>query len=222
MLNIYVGYDEREAVAYHNFCNSVLVNASSPVSFIPLALNTLKNYKETHYDGSNDFIYSRFLVPHLQKRGWAMFADGDMICQADVKELFNLRDSSKAVMVVKHDYKTKHTTKYLGNTNQDYPRKNWSSVILFNCDHPKNKILTPEFISEHDGKYLHRFSWLDDDDIGELPVEWNYLVMEYPDNPHAKLLHYTIGTPCFADYANCNHSDVWYNHLVKTTAPLKG
>ena len=89
-----------------------------------------------------------------------------MIIQADIKELYELRDETKAVMVVKHDYKTKQSKKYLGNINENYPRKNWSSVILWNCKHPKNKILTPEFVRNQSGKFLHRFSWLDDDDIG--------------------------------------------------------
>jgi lipopolysaccharide biosynthesis glycosyltransferase len=39
--------------------------------------------------------------------GWAIFADGDMVCQADISELWALRDDSKAVQVVKHDYQTK-------------------------------------------------------------------------------------------------------------------
>jgi lipopolysaccharide biosynthesis glycosyltransferase len=223
MLNIFVGYDEREAIAYHNFVNSVIVSSSTPVSLTPLALNTLKGYTESHTDGSNDFIYSRFLVPYISDfKGVALFVDGDMICQSDIKELFDLFDPSKAVQVVKHSYLTKFNTKYLGNKNGDYPCKNWSSVILFNCEHPANKVLTPEFVSSHDGKYLHRFSWLDDDDIGELPDTWNYLVLEYPDNYKAKLLHYTIGTPCFKEYSSGGMADLWYNQLVKTIAPLRG
>ncbi len=170
LVKIIIGFDQREAVAYHAFCQSIIEHASLPVNFIPLAINTLKDYKETHIDKSNDFIYSRFLTPYLnQYQGWAIFADGDMICQADIKELWDLRDESKALLVVKHSYKTKAHQKYLGNINENYPRKNWSSVILWNCKHPKHRILTPEFISNQTGKYLHRFSWLDDSEIGELP-----------------------------------------------------
>jgi hypothetical protein len=113
-------------------------------------------------------------------------------------------------MVVKHDYKTKSHQKYLGNINENYPRKNWSSVILWNCNHPKHKILTPHFIANQTGKYLHRFSWLQDDDIGELPKEWNWLATEYPANTHAKLIHYTLGTPCFKDYRNSEMSELWH------------
>ena len=149
IIRIVVGYDKRESVAYHVFTQSVLEKSSAPISFIPLSLNTLKIYKETHADGSNEFIYSRFLTPFLMNfSGWAIFADGDMVCNSDIAELWALRDENKAVQVVKHNYKTKKTVKYLGNKNEDYPRKNWSSLILWNCGHPDNKILTPEFIQD--------------------------------------------------------------------------
>ena len=210
-IKIVVGFDQRESIAYHTFCQSIIQKASMPISFIPLVINSLKNYKETHSDQSNDFIYSRFLTPYLNNyEGWAIFADGDMICQSDIKELWDLRDPSKALMVVKHDYQTKANIKYLGNKNENYPRKNWSSVILWNCSHPKHKILTPEFIQNQTGKYLHRFSWLNDDEIGEIPIEWNWLAIEYPENHNAKLIHYTLGTPCFKEYEKTDMADIWY------------
>jgi lipopolysaccharide biosynthesis glycosyltransferase len=211
MIRVAIGFDQRESVAYHTFAQSILEKASAPVSFTPLVLSALPGYQETHTDGSNTFIYSRFLTPWLfDYSGWAIFADGDMICLSDIAELWNLRDESKAVHVVKHDYKTKAYDKYLGNKNADYPRKNWSSVILWNCAHPKHKILSPEFVMKQTGAFLHRFSWLEDQDIGELPREWNWLTTEYPDNYSAKLLHYTLGTPCFKDYAQSDMSDVWH------------
>jgi lipopolysaccharide biosynthesis glycosyltransferase len=211
-INIVVGFDQRESVAYHAFTQSVIDKSSLPVMFIPLAINTLQGYKETHSDKSNDFVYSRFLTPYLNDfKGWAIFADGDMICQADIKELWNLKDETKALLVVKHNYQTKAHHKYLGNINQNYPRKNWSSIILWNCAHAKHKILTPAFVANQTGKYLHRFSWLDDNDIGELPLEWNWLAIEYPDNRKAKLIHYTLGTPCFKEYQDTDMSDIWHN-----------
>jgi len=209
-ISLVVGFDQREAVAYHVFCQSIIENASNPINLLPLAENTLQGYKEVHTDGSNKFIYSRFLTPYLMGyKGWAIFADGDMVCQADISELWALRDESKAVMVVKHDYKTKASKKYLGNKNENYPRKNWSSLILWNCAHTENKLLTPEFIQDQPGSYLHRFSWLRDDLIGDLPIEWNWLAIEYPENRNAKLIHYTLGTPCFKDYAEESMSDRW-------------
>jgi lipopolysaccharide biosynthesis glycosyltransferase len=211
VIRIVVGYDQKESVAYHVFTQSVLEKSSAPISFIPLSVNTLKIYKETHADGSNEFIYSRFLTPFLMNfSGWAIFADGDMVCNSDIAELWALRDENKAVQVVKHNYKTKKTVKYLGNKNEDYPRKNWSSLILWNCGHPDNKLLTPEFIQEKPGSFLHRFSWLDDNHIGELPLEWNWLAIEYPDNPNANIVHYTLGTPCFREYSQGSMADYWH------------
>ena len=173
-VKIYVGFDPRESVVYHTFIQSLIEKSTLPIEITPLAVSTLNFYEESHQDKSNDFVYSRFLTPFMSNfEGWSIYVDGDMICQADIKELLTLRDDTKAVQVVKHDYKTKAENKYLDNKNENYPRKNWSSVILWNCSHPKHKILTPEFINKQTGKFLHRFSWLEDEEIGELPMEWN-------------------------------------------------
>lgn len=221
MINAFIGFDSREVIAFHVCTNSLVRHASQPVSIAPLALNTLDEYRETHTDGSNQFIYSRFLVPHLMGfSGWAIFIDGDMLLRADIAELWHLRDESKAALVVKHDYKTKAATKYLGNPNTDYPRKNWSSVILWNCGHPANRCLTPDYVAGRPGAHLHRFAWLAEDLIGELPIEWNWLTDEYPNNYQAKLLHYTLGTPCFADYAAAPMADLWHAELKRTLAGM--
>ena len=208
---VFVGYDYREAIAYHVCVNSIIRTASGPVSIIPVALNLFQDYKETHSDGSNHFIYTRFLVPHLMDyTGWAIFIDGDMILRDDIYKLWALRQADKDVMVVKHDYKTKMTEKYLGNKNEDYPRKNWSSVILWNCASWPNRILNPEFVQKSTGAFLHRFSWLQDDRIGELPAEWNWLPDEYGPNSDARLLHYTLGTPCFREFEHTPMADEWH------------
>lgn len=215
-INVFVGFDQLEAIAYHVFCQSVLEKSTSLINFTPLAYQNL-NFFKNHDDGSNKFIYSRFLTPFLNEySGWAIFADGDMVCNHDITELWNLKDPSKAVQVVKHEYKTKKTVKYLGNKNEDYPRKNWSSLVLWNCEHPANKILTPEFIQDKPGSFLHRFSWLDDSQIGELPIEWNWLAIEYPNNPAAKIIHYTLGTPCFREYSTTSQADIWQQVYKKT------
>ena len=218
MIPIFIGYDPREAVAYHVCSNSIIRHSSQPVAISPLALNILKDYKETHTDGSNHFIYSRFLVPHLTDyNGWAIFMDGDMILRDDISELWNLKDDTKAVMVVKHSYKTRMTTKYLGSKNEDYPCKNWSSVILWNCAHAKNKILTPEFIQSATGAQLHRFTWLDEStEVGELSKEWNWLPDEFGANENAKLLHYTLGTPSFHEFATTPMGDEWHRERIYT------
>jgi lipopolysaccharide biosynthesis glycosyltransferase len=211
-INLVVGFDQKEAIAYHVFCQSAIERSTIPLQIMPLALNLMNNYVEAKNDGSNAFIYSRFLTPSLMDfKGWAIFADGDMVCKADLAELWRIRDLTKAVQVVKHDYKTKAPTKYLGNKNENYPRKNWSSLILWNCEHPKNKVLTPSFIQAQAGSFLHRFSWLNDDEIGELNSEWNWLAIEYDENPDAKLIHYTLGTPCFQEYQASSMSFEWHN-----------
>jgi lipopolysaccharide biosynthesis glycosyltransferase len=213
---IFVGYDPREAVAYHTCANSIIRHASQSVAIVPLALNLFDDYKETHTDGSNHFIYSRFLVPHLMEyTGHAIFIDGDMIVRDDIVELWEQRDVTKDVQVVKHDYRTRMAEKYLGAPNEDYPRKNWSSVILWNCNSFPNRRLTPDFVQQSTGSFLHRFTWLDDERIGELPREWNWLPDEYGPNPDAKLLHYTLGTPCFHEFATTPMADEWHReHLL--------
>lgn len=210
-ISLYVGFDQREAVAYHVFCQSVIERATAPLRFTPLSQAGLRGYVERHTDGSNAFIYTRFLVPHLMGfDGWAIFADGDMVCRADMAELWALRDPTKAVQVVQHEYRTKAHVKYLGNRNDNYPRKNWSSVILWNCAHPAHRVLTPDFVQTQPGSFLHRFAWLDDAAIGALDPLWNWLAIEYDDNPDAKLVHYTLGTPCFRDYRDSAMADLWH------------
>lgn len=218
MINLYVGYDPREAAVYHTFCQSVIENASGPVRFIPLHQPLISNF-DGQRDGTNAFIFSRYLIPYLQNFvGYSLFADGDMIVTEDIYELYALRDYTKAVQVVKHDYKTDHPIKYIGtplqNSNIDYPRKNWSSVMIWNCGHKANKVLTKEFVAEASGSVLHRFTWLHDEEIGALPPEWNHLVGEYPENPDAKLYHHTLGSPGFEHYRDCESSKDWNKYLL--------
>ena len=212
---IFIGYDPREAVAYHTCANSIIRHASCPVAIIPLALNLFKDYTETHTDGSNQFIYSRFLVPHLMDyTGHAIFIDGDMIVRSDIAELWQWRHKRYDVQVVKHNYETCMTEKYLGSKNENYPRKNWSSVIIWNCESTANKRLTPEFVQRSTGAELHRFTWIRDEQIGDLPAEWNWLPDEYGPNCNADLLHYTLGAPCFHDFATTPMADDWHHERM--------
>ena len=216
MIPIFIGYDTKEPVAYHVCSNSIIRQSNQPVSITPLAINTL-NFSDTRTDGSNQFVYTRFLVPSLLNyNGWAIFLDGDMVLLDDIVKLWNLRDDTKAVMVVKHNYKTKSAVKYLRSKNEDYPRKNWSSVVLWNCSHSANQKVTAEFVKHSTGSELHRFSWLPDNLIGELPIEWNWLADEFSNNQNAKLIHYTLGTPCFTDYQNTSMSEYWHAELALT------
>ena len=208
--NVFIGFDQKEAIAYHTFVQSLIDASSVPLSITPLAENNLYGYDEKHSDGTNKFTYSRFLVPYLMGfEGLAIYFDGDMICLDDISTLTKNIDKNFAVKVVKHNYKTKQTKKYFGQKNENYPRKNWSSVVLWNCSHPQNKILTPDFIDSKDGAFLHRFKWLDDKQIGEIDKKWNWLAVEYEDITDPKLIHYTLGTPCFNEYKNTSFSENW-------------
>ena len=115
----------------------------------------------------------------------------------------------------------KNAEKYLGAKNEAYPRKNWSSVMIFNCSNWKTRRLTPEYVQSATGKMLHRFEWLDDEDIGELPIEWNWLSDEFGENPEAKLVHYTNGTPCFHEYACSPMANEWHRERMLTNYSLQ-
>lgn len=222
MIPVFIGYDTRESIAFHVCAQSIIEKASRPISIIPLALNMLNSYNEHHKDGSNSFIYSRFLVPHLQNyQGWAIYIDGDMIIRDDIAKLFSLRNNNYALMVAKHDYETKFVDKYLGSKNENYPRKNWSSVMLWNCGHDSNKTLTPDYIETATGSMLHRFSHLKDESIGEIPKLWNWLAEEYEENNLAQLIHYTLGAPCFNDYKDCSMSGLWWDTYNRTIKPMR-
>ena len=214
---VFVGYDPREAIAYHVCANSIIRNASAPVAIIPVALNLFTDYKETHGDNSNHFVYTRFLVPYLMDfRGRAIFIDGDMVVCGDVIELYESLQTAHDVAVVKHDYKTRMPVKYMGAPNEDYPRKNWSSVIVWDCQSYPNRRLTPDFVQKQPGSFLHRFAWIDDDRIQALPPEWNWLPDELGENTEAKLLHYTLGTPCFREFADTTQAAEWHKERALT------
>jgi hypothetical protein len=168
-------------------------------------------------DGTNAFIYSRFLVPYLQNfTGWAIFMDGDMVLKDDIAELWACKRDvfNTAVQVVQHDYKTAHPKKYIGTAmeaeNKDYPRKNWSSVIIWNCGHKANQILTPEFVASSPGSLLHRFGWIKDDQIKALDPKWN-AISEEQDLSDASLIHYSLGIPAIDYYQQCDGARHWHN-----------
>lgn len=211
MIRLFTGYDEREAIGFHVFVASVLARASEPVSIVPITKQVMGQR-----DGSNTFSYSRFLVPYLCGfKGMAIFADGcDMLCLGDIAELADLYDPYMAVQVVRHDYKTRHQIKYVGTSmesrNVDYPRKNWSSLMVINCGHYAWRPITPQYVQRHDGPYMHGFQFLQDRFIGELPDRWNWLVDEFDENAHANLLHWTAGIPAFEAYRDAPMAAEWF------------
>ena len=220
-LKIFIGYDPKEAVAFHVLSHSLLERSSKPISIVPINLRNLKNLYSRQHDQrqSNEFSFSRFLVPYLcNYEGIGVYMDCDMLALGDISTVLNDIDEKHAVSVVKHDYESKVKVKYLGNKQYSYPRKNWSSFIVWNCAHPSNNSVNPDFVGDADAATLHRFLWLNDKEIGELSVKWNWLVGEY-DNPteDIKVLHWTLGGPYFDDYSNTEFSDEWRKEFESMT-----
>lgn len=213
MIRIFIGFDERETVAWHVLTHSILARTSQPVSFVPLSLKSLGKlmWREKNPLQSTDFSFSRFLTPHLSNyEGWSLFMDCDMLVLEDIAKLWAVRDDKYAVMCVKHDHQPKETLKFLGATQTPYAKKNWSSVMLFN--NAKCNSLTPEFVNTASGLELHQFKWLADDSlIGDIPRRWNHLVGYSAPNAHAANVHFTLGGPYFRDYADCEFASDWTN-----------
>lgn len=213
-MRIFTGYDKRESIGWHVFTQSLLEHSPH---------TELRTITGQQRDGTNAFTYGRFLVPWLcDFRGYAIFVDGaDMLLRDDITKILDLADGYSAVQVVKHQYRTKHPRKYIGSEmespNEDYPCKNWSSVMLFWCENHANRILTPEYVSNQPGSHLHRFGWLDEGRVGELPVEWNWIADEYGENPDAKLLHWTAGQPGLQHYRGSAHAREWLAAYSRVT-----
>ena len=233
---IWIGFDPRpaETQGFAVARSSIRRFLTQPVKINGLHLAALRraglyNRVTVHRDGkmvdeisnapmSTEFAVSRFLVPHLAREGRAVFVDADVMARGNIMQMINALDKSKACMVVKHNYKPKDKIKMDGQVQTDYERKNWSSVVLWNCDHPKTKMLTPDIVNKARGLWLHQFSWLDDNDIGELDPCWNHLVGEYDPNPDAKLVHFTTGTPNMEGKEGCEFAGEWWAELGRWAA----
>lgn len=218
MIPVFLGYDKREAAGFHVCVESLLAHTSLPFTVSPLCGN--------QRDGTNAFTYMRFLVPHFcNYTGWAIFADGsDMLFRDDIAKLWALRSArnQSAVMVAKRHYRTRNRKKYIGTVmeseNHDYPCKNWSSLILFNCAHPANRVLSPEYVAKHTGTHLHSFSWLPSGTIGALPLSWNVLIGEDGETDECSLAHFTLGIPLMKHYEDSLYADEWlqaYRHVQR-------
>ena len=223
-LKIYIGWDSREDIAYQVAKSSIEKNASVPVDVVPIKQKDLRKdflyWRSVDALASTEFTFTRFLIPELNEfKGWALFIDCDFVALDDVAKLFAQADDRYAVMCAQHDYTPKETTKMDGQVQHIYPRKNWSSMMLINCGHPSNANLTKDLVNHPTttGAYLHRFSWLDDEEIGELSHEWNWLVGWYkePEDGSPKFLHYTEGGPWFKEYQNCEYNYHWYNYQAQ-------
>ncbi|EPS61659.1 hypothetical protein M569_13136, partial [Genlisea aurea] len=220
---VFIGYDPREDLAYEVCRHSLLKRSSIPIEIHPIKQSVLREkgvyWRERGKLESTEFSFSRFLTPYLAGfNGWAMFVDCDFLYLNDIKELIDLVDHKYAIMCVQHDYVPKETTKMDGAVQTIYPRKNWSSMVLYNCSHPKNKTLTPEIVNKESGAYLHRFQWLEDHEIGAIPFVWNFLVghnkaVDGKCDTFPKAIHYTLGGPWFEQWKGCEFGELWLNEL---------
>jgi hypothetical protein len=212
VLQVYIGFDPREEVAFHTLARSIQTRSSIPVSIAPLMQSQLGGLytRPRGPTESTQFSLTRFLVPALSGfSGWSLFMDCDMLCRADIAGLAAeiARQPGKAVLVCKHDYVPKTERKFLNQVQTKYARKNWSSLMAFN--NARCRALTPEYVNRAPGLELHRFTWIEDAAIGSLPLEWNWLVSEYDYRPDAKMVHYTLGGPWFPEYGDCDYADEW-------------
>ena len=220
-LKVFIGWDSREQDAYDVCIKSLKEHASEELDIVPIIrealIETGEYYRPQPEAGSVEFTYTRFLTPYLANHsGWALFIDCDFLFTKDVAELFAMANDKYALMCVKHDYVPRNAVKMDGQKQVSYPRKNWSSCILWNCGHPSNKALTKDIVSTESGAYLHRFQFLNDEEIGEIPLEWNWLEGEYdkPDTPPA-VIHFTNGGPWFENWQDVDYADLWRGYLDK-------
>ncbi len=227
-LKIFVGWDPREDIAWQ-ICRHSILSRTNPreVSVTPLVQSELRSqglyYRDIDKKAATEFSLTRFLTPVLAGyEGYSLFVDCDFLFLTDIQNILNEIDIGKAVSVVKHDYQPTDTHKMDGCVQYIYPRKNWSSFILFNCAHESNRALTPALVNSAEPSFLHRFSWLDDNEIGELDKGWNYLEGVYPAHyNNLKAVHYTSGGPWFDHKQDCDFADLWLNEKEQYQIKLK-
>jgi lipopolysaccharide biosynthesis glycosyltransferase len=216
-VKVFVGYDSREDIAWQVCRHSLLRHSDQNVSVIPLRQSVLRELglyeRSLDAAASTEFSLTRFLTPYLaaQQQGWVIFCDCDFLFTTDVRNVLDGLDPAKALYCVQHDYVPTHQVKMDGKRQTTYPRKNWSSFMVFNCGHPDVRRLTPSVVNASNPAYLHRFEWVGDNDaLGALDLDWNFLEGEYP-MPRAtpRVIHYTNGGPWFEQWQNCCYADLW-------------
>lgn len=205
---VFVGYDPHERVAVNVLMDSLYQHSSMPLALTPIVMGQLKEVfkRERNPNQSTEFSFTRFLVPYLMDyAGWAIFMDCDMLCRGDIADLWGLRNDQFALMCVKHHHEPIEQVKFLGAVQTRYEKKNWSSLMLYNC--ARCRALTPDYVNTATGLQLHRFEWLSEDEIGDLPKDrWNHLidVQSATDVPVEQggpaLVHWTLGGPWFREY----------------------
>lgn len=212
MIRVFIGYDSRVPAISSVLAHSINARASEPVSIGLVSLTQLAKvfHRERNPLQSTEFSFTRFMVPYLcDYQGFAIFMDNDMLVLDDIAKLWALRDERFAVQCVKHTHVPKEKTKFLGEKQTSYEKKNWSSVMIFN--NAKCKALTPEYVNAASGLELHQFKWLGNDQlIGDIPHRWNHLVDYDPPNKDVSLVHYTLGGPFYAATRNCEYAQEWF------------
>lgn len=231
---VYIGWDEREDVAYQVCKYSLLRHASTDVRVIPLKHRKLRELglfwrpwltepltgeridMYDHKPFSTEFSHTRFLVPELQNfNGWALFMDCDMLWKGDIKHLINKLDDDYAVMCVKHNHKPDEQRKMDDQPQAAYWRKNWSSFMAFNCSHPANKKLTKWEVNSKTGRWMHTFEWLQDQQIGSLPFEYNWIEGVTFGVNKPRVVHYTLGGPWFSNCQDVQYGEDWIDEYER-------
>ena len=254
ILDYYVGWDAHEVRAYEVCRRSAIRHSTKPLHIVPLREKALRfiglydrpweikdGQKIDSRDGkpfSTDFSFTRFLVPALnQYEGWALYTDCDFLWTADLAPLFEKADDQYAALVVKHLHIPKETDKMDGVVQTKYYRKNWSSLILWNCGHPSNKYLTVQAVNHEPGQWLHAFGWLRDEEIGELDLTWNWLSgVSEPTKPLTvevegirvtssrafppNAIHFTLGGPWFENCQEMPYAALWLEEEARGIRPL--
>jgi lipopolysaccharide biosynthesis glycosyltransferase len=217
-LNFFIGYDSKEDIAYRVCKYSLQKNTSIKLNINSLKIEELIAKKLYHRGidplASTQFTYTRFLIPILMGfKGWAIFCDCDFIFFKDPASILKDLDEKKAIYCVQHDYTPKESHKMDGQQQTIYPRKNWSSFVIFNCNHPSNKKLNIDLVNSETGSFLHQFKWLKDSEIGSLDERWNWLegwTSNYnKSSPYA--VHYTRGGPWFKEWQDVEFANEWLN-----------
>lgn len=224
-LQVFVGWDPREDIAWEVCRHSILSRTDArKVSVTPLVQSELRAQglytRDIDTRAATEFSLTRFLTPHLAgNKGYAIFVDCDFLFLTDIQEVLKEIDPSKAISVVKHDYTPQPGIKMDGSVQYPYPRKNWSSFIVFNCAHPDVRALTPAIVNAAEPAFLHRFNWLEDESIGEIDKGWNYLEGWYgPTYNKLNAIHYTLGGPWFEHKTDCDFADLWIDEHHKLMA----
>ncbi len=232
--SIWIGFDQREANAFAVAVHSARKHLTQRIPIRGVVLDDLQREglyarpmewrmsivdHPVMWDVISDFSMStqhaiaRFFVPQLARRGWALFTDGDFLFRSNLARIFDGLDESKALYCVKHDHVPDSKVKMDGQVQSKYARKNWSSCMIFNCDHPANEGLTNELCNSVPGRDLHRFCWLDGADggdlIGDLDPAWNWLVGHSSPDIEPKAVHFTEGIPDMAGYEKVPYADEW-------------